>query len=56
VEIWYIQSATTENSRGKKKKERKKKIETSAAKYNVLSYLVAIINEDMMMMIYRSYI
>jgi len=30
-----IQSATTENSRGKKNKERRRKIETTDAKYNV---------------------
>jgi len=57
VEIWYIQSATTENSRGEKEERKKEEDRTSAAKYNVLPYLATIINEDMMMMmIYRSYI
>jgi len=40
-----IKSATAENRRERRKKERKK-IETAAAEYNDLSYWAAIINND----------
>jgi len=38
-----VQSATADNKRGKKKKEERKKIDTTAAKYCGLPYWAAII-------------